>query len=119
MATNRSGLKGLRSREERAAGAAPVKAAEPVEVDRTSEPSELLVELRARAQELGYNLARESRSRNFRPEPDVSGSVRTTCRLSAGVRRAMEIARLELNVSYTAMIEEGLVMYLDSHGIRV
>ena len=81
-------------------------------------PEEALAELRRLASSRGYNVRRESRPR--RPRPDVhQGRVSTTCRLAPEVRDAMDLARLELNMNYSDMINAGVIMFLRSQNLRV
>ena len=67
----------------------------------------------------GFVLSRERGPRKFRPDPDERGGVRMTCRLSSPVRRAMELARMDMNVSYSEIIEVALSLYLESRGFPV
>ena len=77
-----------------------------------------IAELRRLASSRGFNVRRESRPR--RPRPDVhQGRVSTTCRLVPEVRDAMDLARLELNMNYSDMINAGVIMFLRSQNLRV
>lgn len=117
---NKDGLRPLRSRQQRAGVdlAGEGKASGGSAGDSAGPGSEV-DEVRERAASMGYRLSREAKPRSFRPEADASGNVRTTCRLNPAVRKAMEVARLELNVSFSTIIERGVVMYLESEGLRV
>ena len=76
-----------------------------------------LERIRDLAKAQGFVLFREPRARQFRPEPDSKGGVRTSCRLSSGARRELEQARLELNMSYSEIIERGIYMFLESRNL--
>jgi hypothetical protein len=81
-------------------------------------PEEDISELRRLARSRGYDVRREPRPR--RPRPDVhQGRVSTTCRLAPEVRDAMDLARLELNMNYSDMINAGVIMFLRSQNLRV
>ena len=76
-----------------------------------------LERIRGLARAQGFVLFREPRTRQFRPEPDARGGIRTSCRLSSGVRRELELARLHLNMSYSEIIEQGIYMFLESQNL--
>ena len=78
-----------------------------------------LDDIRRMAQSQGFVLYRERQAPKFRPDADARGGVRMTCRISSPVRRAMEVARMDLNVSYSQIIEAALSLYLDSRGFSV
>lgn len=107
----------IRSREERATSAEGVSGGDAGTGDRGA--GEGLEALRSRAQAMGSNLSKGGGSRRFRPEADAKGKIRTTCWLSPEVRKAMEYARLELNLSYSAIADLGIVMFLEAQGLRV
>ena len=76
-------------------------------------------DIRRMAQAEGFALSRERGPRKFRPDPDARGGVRMTCRISSPVRMAMELARMDMNVSYSEIMEVAISLYLESRGFPV
>jgi hypothetical protein len=112
----------LRSREERAMAAGsgpepgpldPPEGPEPV-----ASPAPEMEELRRLARSQGLSLSRERRAKRVRPDSEM-GYVRMACRVSLPVRRALETARWELGLTFSEVIEQGVVLYLESRGLRV
>ena len=106
----------IRSKDERARDQVAVVPAGDSGPSRDGDGS--LAEVRQLAHSLGYTVRREPRSRRPRPETR-DGRVSTTCRLHPDVRSAMEQARLELNLTYSDMINAGVIMFLESQHLRV
>ena len=106
----------LRSREERARAARSEEF--PEEDPAGPEPAGDVEQLRRAAEAQGFSLARERRPSGVRPAVE-EGRVRVACRVSVEVRRAMELARWELNLTFSDIIERGVVLFLDSQGLRV
>ena len=103
------------SKEERARERAALDSSVPDPVDGGDSP---LDDVRQQALSMGYVLRRESRPRRARPR-EQSGRVPTTCRIHPGIRAAMDQARVELNLTHADMINAGVLMFLESQGLRV
>lgn len=104
----------IRPRNERAAEARSPQAGmvAPAEQQDTQ-----LAELQEQADALGLNLIRKKRPRRGRPEARPNGKVPMTCHVSLSVRRAMDDARIELNVTLSDLIERSVIHYLRSEGL--
>ena len=106
----------IQSPRSRSAAAADLesKTAKDSEVD--SEPVEAL---RQQAEMMGYNLMKTQRPRQARPPTKKGGRIQTTYTMTVEIREALEAARSELNLTFSQIIERGIVCYLASQGITV
>ena len=66
----------------------------------------------------GMVLHRKRRERGVRPMVDKDNKVNVTLRLSLDTRRAMELARYELDLDFSKMVELSLMSYFRSQGLR-
>ena len=73
--------------------------------------------IREAASVQGYGLTRHRRPARARAEME-NGTVRITANISRPVRLSMEQARIELNLSYSQIVERALVHYFHSEGLR-
>ena len=111
----------LRSREERAMdgqrGVDSSEAGDPGVSD--GEEVDDVEELRGRARSLGFVVAREARPRAGRPLVDRQGKVRVTTKVSLEVREAMQRVCWDLEMTVSEIMEQGVLMFLESRGLRV
>ena len=96
--------KPIRSREDRVLEKVPGEEDSPESIDD--------VELRDMARSKGYRLVRD-------PRVPKEKRVQTCLYISKSVRRGMEASRYELGMSFSDMVDRGVVMLLESHGLRV
>ena len=110
----------LQSRENRRA---TPKLEETVESDSPmSNPSsadDTLAEARRLAEAHGMVLSRQRQPRRVRPEVQGDNKVRTTCYFSPQVRYALDLARLELNMHMSDIIDAAVIDYLQAQGLQV
>ena len=83
-----------------------------------SEAEEELSRVRELADSHGMVLHRKRRERGVRPKVDKDNKVNVTLRLSLDTRRAMEMARYELDLDFSKMVELALASYFRSEGLR-
>ena len=77
-----------------------------------------LDDLRLAVQAHGFLLVRERRTARGRPAVGGDGRVRVTTRITPELRDAVQAARWELGLTVSGFIEEALVRFLDSQGLR-
>ena len=107
---NNSDRRPIRSREQRSREERS-RAVEPSQDDPGSSDSQE-EELRRVARDQGFRLVRDSRvGRNKR--------VRTLLHISVEVRQALELARGQLGLNYSEIVDRSVVMFLESRGLRV
>ena len=110
----------LQSRENRRA---TPKLEERVEVDSSvsnaSSADDTLAEVRRLAEAHGMVLTRQRQPRRVRPEVQGDNKVRTTCYFSPQVRYALDLARLELNMHMSDIIDAAVIDYLLAQGLQV
>ena len=82
-------------------------------------PDDTLAEARRLADSHGMVLARQRQPRGVRPQVQGGNKVRTTCYISLPVRHAMELARLELDMHMSDIIEASVIHYLQAQGLQV
>ena len=78
-----------------------------------------LAEARRLAEAHGMVLARQRQPRRVRPEVQGDNKVRTTCYFSPQVRHALDLARLELNMHMSDIIDAAVIDYLQAQGLQV
>ena len=82
-------------------------------------PAEVTEEqLREQAKALGLSVQRPGRRGGFRPKVDSKGNVRHTISLSLPVRKGLEQACLQLDCSYSSMVEQALAHYFQALGLH-
>ena len=110
----------LQSRENRRA---TPKLEERVETDSSvsnaSSADDTLAEARRLAEAHGMVLTRQRQPRRVRPEVQGDNKVRTTCYFSPQVRYALDLARLELNMHMSDIIDAAVIDYLLAQGLQV
>ena len=110
----------LQSRENRRA---TPKLEERVEADSSvsnaSNADDTLAEARRLAEAHGMVLTRQRQPRRVRPEVQGDNKVRTTCYFSPQVRYALDLARLELNMHMSDIIDAAVIDYLQAQGLQV
>ena len=110
----------LQSRENRRA---TPKLEETVESDspmsNASSADDTLAEARRLAEAHGMVLSRQRQPRRVRPEVQGDNKVRTTCYFSPQVRYALDLARLELNMHMSDIIDAAVIDYLQAQGLQV
>ena len=115
-----SGKRPLQSRENRRA---TPKLEETVEaespVSNASSADDTLAEARRLAEAHGMVLTRQRQPRRVRPEVQGDNKVRTTCYFSPQVRYALDLARLELNMHMSDIIDAAVIDYLQAQGLQV
>ena len=110
----------LQSRENRGATSRleeTVEAASP-EANANS-ADDTLAEARRLAEVHGMVLTRQRQPRRVRPEVQGDNKVRTTCYFSPQVRHALDLARLELNMHMSDIIDVAVIDYLQAQGLQV
>lgn len=75
-------------------------------------------QLREQAKALGLSVQRPGRRGGFRPRVDGNGYVRHTIMLSLPVRKGLEQACLQLDCSYSNMVEQALAHYFQALGLH-
>ena len=78
-----------------------------------------LAEARRLAEVHGMVLTRQRQPRRVRPEVQEDNKVRTTCYFSPQVRHALDLARLELNMHMSDIIDVAVIDYLQAQGLQV
>ena len=78
-----------------------------------------LAEARRLAEVHGMVLTRQRQPRRVRPEVQGDNKVRTTCYFSPQVRHALDLARLELNMHMSDIIDVAVIDYLQAQGLQV
>ena len=78
-----------------------------------------LAEARRLAEVHGMVLTRQRQPRRVRPEVLGDNKVRTTCYFSPQVRHALDLARLELNMHMSDIIDVAVIDYLQAQGLQV
>ena len=78
-----------------------------------------LAEARQLAEVHGMVLTRQRQPRRVRPEVQGDNKVRTTCYFSPQVRHALDLARLELNMHMSDIIDVAVIDYLQAQGLQV
>ena len=78
-----------------------------------------LAEARRLAEDHGMVLTRQRQPRRVRPEVQGDNKVRTTCYFSPQVRHALDLARLELNMHMSDIIDVAVIDYLQAQGLQV
>ena len=110
----------LQSRENRRA---TPKLEETIEADsptsNASSADDTLAEARRLAEAHGMVLSRQRQPRRVRPEVLGDNKVRTTCYFSPQVRYALDLARLELNMHMSDIIDAAVIDYLQAQGLQV
>ncbi len=110
----------LQSRENRRT---TPKLEERVEADsrmsNVSSADDTLAEARRLAEAHGMVLSRQRQPRRVRPEVQGDNKVRTTCYFSPQVRYALDLARLELNMHMSDIIDAAVIDYLQAQGLQV
>ena len=110
----------LQSRENRRA---TPKLEETVEADSPmsngNSAGDTLAEARRLAEAHGMVLSRQRQPRRVRPEVQGDNKVRTTCYFSPQVRYALDLARLELNMHMSDIIDAAVIDYLQAQGLQV
>ena len=110
----------LQSRENRRATPKledTVEADSPVSNANTSDDT--LADVRRLAEAHGMVLTRQRQPRRVRPEVQGGNKVRTTCYFSPQVRYALDLARLELNMHMSDIIDAAVIDYLQAQGLQV
>ena len=88
-------------------------------VSNVSSPDDTLAEARRLAEAHGMVLTRQRQPRRVRPEVQGDNKVRTTCYFSPQVRYALDLARLELNMHMSDIIDAAVIDYLQAQGLQV
>ena len=78
-----------------------------------------LADVRRLAEAHGMVLTRQRQPRRVRPEVQGDNKVRTTCYFSPQVRYALDLARLELNMHMSDIIDAAVIDYLQAQGLQV
>ena len=111
----------IRSKEERAVESDARAGAESLEApsgEGGTAADTGLEDLRLAVQAHGFNLVKERGMARGRPAVQGDGRVRVTTRIAPGLRDAMQAARWELGLTVSGFIEEALVWFLESQGLR-
>ena len=77
-----------------------------------------LAEVMEIARSEGYIVRKASRHRRVRPWGE-GGIVRFSCRMSAEVREALELAKPELDMHASEIVEKAVIEFLAHRGLRV
>lgn len=78
-----------------------------------------LADVRRLAEAHGMVLTRQRQPRRVRPEVQGDNKIRTTCYFSPQVRYALDLARLELNMHMSDIIDAAVIDYLQAQGLQV
>ena len=105
----------IRSREEREIDTSRVAVEQDAAVDDVGNGVD---DLRRLAQEHGYSLSKEPKAKGVRPEAK-NGRVRLTCNVAVEVRDVMEVAKYQIPMDFSEMVNKGVTMLLESMGFRV
>ena len=110
----------LQSRENRRA---TPKLEEKAEADTSTTDAnstdDTLADVRRLAEAHGMVLTRQRQPRRVRPEVQGDNKIRTTCYFSPQVRYALDLARLELNMHMSDIIDAAVIDYLQAQGLQV
>ena len=110
----------LQSRENRRATAKLEETVEAVSPQSNANSADdTLAEARRLAEAHGMVLTRQRQPRRVRPEVQGDNKVRTTCYFSPQVRYALDLARLELNMHMSDIIDAAVIDYLHAQGLQV
>ena len=88
-------------------------------VSNASSADDTLAEARRLAEAHGMVLTRQRQPRRVRPEVQGDNKVRTTCYFSPQVRYALDLARLELNMHMSDIVDAAVIDYLLAQGLQV
>ena len=88
-------------------------------VSNASSADDTLAEARRLAEAHGMVLTRQRQPRRVRPEVQGDNKVRTTCYFTPQVRYALDLARLELNMHMSDIIDAAVIDYLQAQGLQV
>ena len=114
---NQQNRRPLVSREDRNGASAP-NGVEPVVPPEDGSAEGRMAEVMEIARSEGYIVRKASRQRRVRPWGE-GGIVRFSCRMSAEVREALELAKPQLDMHVSEIVEKAVIQFLAHRGLRV